>query len=76
MKKINRSGNDDDLREEYDLSKMEGVVRGKYAQRYKEGSNIIVLAPDVAKAFPNTEAVNEALRLLMNVAKSSSRRAS
>ena len=76
MKKINKSEINDELRDDYDLSKMEGAVRGKYAERYKEGSNVIVLAPDVVEAFPNAEAVNEALRLLMNVAKSSSRRAS
>ena len=75
MKKTDKSETNDELRAEYDLSSMEGTVRGKYARRYKEGSNVIVLAPDVAEAFPNAEAVNEALRLLMNIAKSSSRRA-
>jgi len=73
MKRTDKSEINDELRVEYDLSKMEGAVRGKYAQRYKAGSNVIVLAPDVAKVFPNAEAANEALRLLISVAKSSRR---
>lgn len=73
MRKTDKSERDDDLREEYDLSKMQGAVRGKYAQRYKEGSNFVVLAPDVAEAFPNAEAANEALRLLIDIAKKSKR---
>ena len=76
MKKENKPDNEEELREEYDLTQMKGVVRGKYAQRYKEGSNVVVLAPDVAEAFPNEQAVNDALRLLMNIAKSTSRKAS
>ena len=76
MKKANEQQLGDELRAEYDLAGLKGLVRGKYARRYKAGSNIIVLAPDVAAAFPNEKAVNEALRLLMNVAKSSSRKAS
>jgi hypothetical protein len=50
---------------EYDFS---GGIRGKYAERYAQGSNIIVLEPDVAAVFPTSEAVNEALRLLANLA--------
>ena len=46
-------------------------VRGKYAKRYAEGSNVVVLAPDVAKFFPDSESVNLALRALVDVAKSS-----
>lgn len=70
---MKRTGKDrsDELRGEYDLSAMKGGVRGKYARRYKEGSNFIVLAPDVAEAFPNAEAANEALRMLIDVAKKS-----
>jgi hypothetical protein len=59
---------DDELRPEYDLSQLKGGVRGKYAERYRAGSNVVVLAPDVAEAFPNEEAVNEALRLLIKIA--------
>lgn len=65
MKKKAKSEEKDELRPEYDFSKMKGGVRGKYVNRYKAGTNLILLAPDVAKAFPNEEAVNEALRLLV-----------
>jgi len=69
-KKTNRSS-DDELRAAYDESLIRGGVRGKYAQRYHAGTNLVLLAPDVAAAFPDAKAVNEALRLLMTVAKKS-----
>ncbi|MFN9059048.1 MAG: hypothetical protein ACK5WL_03355, partial [Pseudanabaena sp.] len=47
---------------------MKGGVRGKYVERYRTGTNIVLLDPDVAQAFPTSEAVNEALRLLMQIA--------
>jgi len=53
---------------EYDFSKMNGGVRGKYVERYRTGTNIVLLDPDVAQAFPTSDAVNEALRLLMQIA--------
>ena len=56
---------------EYDFSQ---GVRGKYAARYRESSNIVVLADDVAQAFPNTEAVNQALRLLVQLAQENVRK--
>jgi primosomal protein N' len=56
------------MRPEYDFSELKGRVRGKYAERYREGTNLVLLDPDVAAAFPDAKAVNEALRLLMNVA--------
>ncbi|MFC1660988.1 hypothetical protein ACFL3S_05980 [Gemmatimonadota bacterium] len=59
-----------ELREEYDFS--EGV-RGKYASRFAEGSNVIVLDPDVAEVFGDARAVNEALRLLARSARESQR---
>ena len=63
MKKTNKpSDSDDDLRPEYDFS--EGV-RGKYAQRFREGTNIVVLDPDVAAEFKDSQAVNDALRTLL-----------
>ena len=63
-------GMDDELRPEYDLSQLlEGGVRGKYADRYREGTNLVLLAPDVAAVFPDEEAVNEALRLVTQLAK-------
>ena len=55
----------DELRPEYDLSKLKGRVRGKYVARYNEGTNLILLDDDVASAFPNSQAVNEALRSLL-----------
>jgi hypothetical protein len=67
---------EDDLREEYDETLLKNGVRGKYIQRLATGSNIVRLAPDVAAAFPNEEAVNEALRLLLQVAKTAVRQAS
>jgi hypothetical protein len=60
---------EDDLRPEYDLKELlKGGVRGKYVERYRAGANVVVLAPDVAQAFPTAAAVNEALRLVMQMA--------
>ena len=56
MKKAS-SKRDDDFRPEYDFSALKGGVRGKYYRRFQAGSNIVRLAPDLAKAFPNDEAV-------------------
>jgi hypothetical protein len=69
MKKAKHEMEDDELRPEYDLSELKGRTRGKYVERYKAGTNLILLEPDVAAAFPNAKAVNEALRLLMKVAR-------
>ena len=63
MKKPRRERQDDML-PEYDFSK---GVRGKYAKRYAEGTNVVVLSPDMAKVFPTSESVNEALRTLVLV---------
>ncbi len=59
---------DDELRPEYDLSQLKGGVTGKYASKYKEGTNLILLAPDVAEIFKDNVSVNEALRLLIKIA--------
>lgn len=59
----------DDLRPEYDFGKLGSPARGKYAEAYKQGSNLVLLDEDVAKAFPDGKAVNDALRLLLNLAK-------
>jgi hypothetical protein len=67
---------EDELREDYDETLLKNGVRGKYVQRLAAGSNIVRLAPDVAAAFPTEEAVNEALRLLLKVAKRTGRQAS
>jgi hypothetical protein len=56
----------------YDFS---GGVRGKYAQRYAAGSNIVRLDPDVAKIFPDSDSVNEALRALIKIAQQTTKKA-
>jgi len=69
MKKETSLEIEDELRPEYDLKTLlKGGVQGKYADRYKEGTNLVLLAPDVARAFPTEDAVNEALRLVMRMA--------
>lgn len=59
---------EDELRPEYDFANMQGGVRGKYVQRYRTGTNLVRLDPDIAKAFPTDASVNEALRLLLQIA--------
>ena len=61
MKKNRTPDSDPELREEYDFR---GAQRGKYASRFSEGTNIVVLDPDVAEVFGDAKAVNDALRLL------------
>ncbi len=56
------------MRDEYDFSELKGAVRGKYYERYKSGTNLVLLQPDVAEAFPDAESVNDALRALLKVA--------
>jgi hypothetical protein len=63
MKKMK---NDLEILEEYDFS---GGVHGKYAKRYAEGTNVVVIDPDVAEYFPNHESVNDALRSLAAIIK-------
>ena len=59
---------EDELRPEYDMKRLlKGGVRGKYVERYRAGTNLVRLAPDVARAFPTEEAVNEALRLVIKM---------
>ncbi|NOZ06358.1 MAG: hypothetical protein GXP41_08425 [Chloroflexi bacterium] len=61
---------EDELRPEYDLAELlKGGVRGKYAKRYREGTNLVLLTPDVAAAFPDSDAVNKALQLVIQVSK-------
>lgn len=64
----------DEMRPEYDLSRLKGGVRGKYYQRAITGTNLVLLEPDVARAFPDSDSVNRALRLLQEVAAKSSGR--
>jgi L433K/L422K family protein len=66
MKKVDSQAADDDIRPEYDFS---GAVRGKYYERFRQGSNVVLLEPDVSAAFPNSASVNQALRTLMPVAR-------
>jgi DNA-directed RNA polymerase sigma subunit (sigma70/sigma32) len=60
----------DELRSEYDLATLlKAGERGKYAKRYEQGTNLVLLSPDVARDFANDEAVNEALRLVVQLQK-------
>ncbi len=64
MKKEANKSNGQVMRAEYDFS---AGVRGKYARRFRQGSNVVVLKPDVAKVFGNEKAVNHALRALAKI---------
>ena len=68
MKKVKQS---DELRPEYRREDLGKGIRGKYFKSYQEGTNLILLNPDVAKVFPTEAAVNEALRFLIDVAQKS-----
>jgi hypothetical protein len=71
MKKVKKDVvEEDDMRPQYDFS---GGVRGKYYERFRQSSNVVVLDADVSEAFPNSEAVNDALRALATVARRSAR---
>lgn len=72
MKKA-KSELDDWLRPEYKRADFGKLVRGKYAKRIRESTNVVVLDPQVAKVFPNDEAVNKALRGLIGMARSSAK---
>ncbi|MBE0426767.1 MAG: hypothetical protein IBX72_08980 [Nitrospirae bacterium] len=63
---MKRMPKDKDMLEEYDFSK---GIQGKYAKRYAEGTNVVVIEPDVAKYFPDHESVNQALRSLAEIIK-------
>ena len=62
MSKPKEKASEPEMLEEYDFR---GGVRGKYARRYAEGSNIVIVAPELAEVFPTSQAVNEALRKLL-----------
>lgn len=68
MNKKADSEMEDELRPEYDFSQLEGGVKGKYVERYRAGTNLVRLDPDVAQAFPTENDVNQALRMLMQIA--------
>ncbi len=68
MKREVENEMEDELLSEYDFAQMEEGVKGKYIERYRAGTNLVLLDPDVAQAFPNDAAVNGALRMLIQVA--------
>ena len=70
MKKVKSQVADDEMRPEYDFS---GAVRGKYYKRFQQGSNLVLLDPDVSAAFPTSAAVNEALRVLASEGRKNTR---
>ncbi len=74
-KKTEKRERGNELRREYDLSKLKGGVRGKYMARYRAGTNLVLLSPDVAEHFPDEQAVNTALRSLIQRSKGPVRRA-
>ena len=79
MKKASASKADDELRPEYDLAVLKGGVRGKYYRQAKAGTNLVLIEPDLAQAFPDERSVNQALRVLLHaasIATSGSRRRS
>ena len=63
--------NDPDMLKEYDFSK---GVRGKYAKKYAQGTNVVLIDPDIAEFFPGDQAVNDALRSLINIIKKREKR--
>jgi hypothetical protein len=65
--KTAKPGVSDDLRPEYHREDLGKGVRGKYFAAYQKGTNLVLLNPDIAKAFPTSEAVNEALRGLLQL---------
>jgi hypothetical protein len=73
-KKTEKREAHDELRREYDLSTLKGRVRGKYLARYRAGTNLVLLSPDVAEHFPDEQSVNSALRTLIHAAKRPLRR--
>jgi hypothetical protein len=73
MKKGHKKGFAADMLDEYDFSQ---GVRGKYAKRYAQGTNVVVLDPDVAAVFPDAASVNDALRALVKIAQRDGRKAS
>jgi hypothetical protein len=73
MKKSTRK-NKDELRPEYDLSKLKGGVRGKYHKQATAGTNLVLIEPELNELFPDADAVNRALRLLADTAKRSANR--
>ncbi|HKG58239.1 MAG TPA: hypothetical protein VKB05_00555 [Pyrinomonadaceae bacterium] len=74
-KKVNKSDLDDDMPAEYDFTKMKMVGRGIYAERFRAGTNVVLLDHDVRQAFPDDRDVNEVLRVIAKAAKQQAARA-
>ena len=74
MKKASKKKIADDLQPEYDLSQLKGGVRGKYHRRATAGTNLVLIEPELAGVFPDTESVNRALRLLVDTAEAAAGR--
>jgi hypothetical protein len=74
MKKTSAKRVKDDLRPEYDLRQLKGGVRGKYYREATAGTNLVLIEPELATVFPDTESVNRALRLLADTAESATAR--
>jgi hypothetical protein len=68
MKRASNKSTEPEMEAEYDFS---GGVRGKYARRYAQGANVVVLDPDVARVFPSAKAVNTSLRALAHIIRQS-----
>ena len=74
MKKVSARKKSDELRPEYDLSQLKGGVRGKYYREASAGTNLVLIEPELADVFPDTESVNRALRLLADTAEAATER--
>jgi hypothetical protein len=66
MKKVKRTRKDD-MRPEYDFANMKGGIRGKYAAQFRSGTNLVLLDPEIAKAFPTDASVNQVLRVVLDL---------
>ena len=75
MRKESAKRRRDNLRPEYDLASLRGGVRGKYYKQATAGTNLVLLDPDVARVFPDSNSVNRALRLLHEIATKTSKTA-
>jgi hypothetical protein len=69
MKKNIEHRSNGNIRPEYDFASMKGGVRGKHYEQYRKGSNVVLIEPDVAAAFPTEDAVNQALRGILGTAR-------
>jgi hypothetical protein len=73
MKKASAKRQDDDLRPEYDLRRLKGGIRGKYYRQAVAGTNLMLIEPELAEVFGDSESVNRALRLLVDTAEAAAR---